>query len=273
MRKISKTSCLLLIILLTNIIALSGCKKNTVSENRNKAATNIQINDKNAKAISITNPEITNISNVDKNNTVTKIENTSNFYISNIWLGYEELDKNNNMISNSETFLDLTLAPGEISYIAFPHKEYAKSIKVTSYGYDAENKIVSIYLKKDVVKIRDNQQQIENSKIHEVLTISDVYKKNDSNDKNTYAVKVKNSSQIDLGNIALKIGELKNDEYVAVNHLAAYNVLKESEEIEIDIVATTDADKLKIIGYSYDDVKEKANIEIDLKSHTAKINK
>lgn len=121
------------------------------------------------------------------------------------------------------------------------------------------------------MEIKDNEEQIENSKGYEVLTISEIYQQNDS--KDTYKVKVKNLSQEDLGNIALKIGELKDGEYIAVNHLPTYNILKTSEEIEINIVASTEADKLIILGYSYDDIKEKATIDIDLKSHRAKINK
>jgi len=282
MRKILKRSYLLVIILLFNIIILMGCENdNTDRKNNDRYISSIEINKNNAKVVSIMNTEITNISNtkianmsnVDKNGNdmVTKIENSANFYISNIWLGYEELDKNNNIISNSETFLDLTLAPGESSSVVFPHKEYSKSIKVISYGYQAEDKDITVNLKKDDVEIKDNEEQIENSKGYEVLTISEIYQENDST--NTYKVKVKNLSQEDLGNIALKIGELKDGEYIAVNHRPAYNVLKTSEEIEIDIVASTEADELIILGYSYDDIKEKANIDIDLKSHRAKINK
>ena len=274
MRKIFKRSYLLVIILLFNIIILTGCENDrTDRKNNDRYISSIEINKDNAKVISITNTEITNISNVDKNenDTMTKIENNSNFYISNIWLGYEELDKNNNMISNSETFLDLTLAPGESSSVVFPHKEYSKSIKVISYGYQAEDKDIVVNLKKGDVEIKDNEEQIENSKEYEVLTISDIYQENDS--KDTYKVKVKNLSQKNLGNIALKIGELKDGEYIAVNHLPTYNILKISEEIEIDIVASTKANELIILGYSYDDIKEKANIDIDLKSHRAKINK
>lgn len=276
MKKKSKKSYLSVSILLFSIIVLSGCQDgNTNVENDDKYIPSIEINENNAKAISIMNTEITNISNLDKNetDTLTKIENSSNFYISNIWIGYEELDKNNNIISNSETFLDLTLAPGESSSVMFSHKEYSKSIKVISYGYQAEDKDVIVNLKNDVMKIKDNEEQIENSKGYEVLTISEIYQENDSKDTNTYKVKIKNSSQEDLGNIALKIGELEKGEYRVVNHLSAYNVLKASEEIEIDIVSSTDADKLKILGYSYDDIKEKASIDIDLKSHRAKINK
>lgn len=107
MRKILKKSYLLVIILLFNIIILIGCENdNTDRKNNNRYIPSIEINKNNAKAISIMNTEITNISNVDKNenDTVTKIENSSNFHISNIWLGYEEFDKNNNMISNSKHF-------------------------------------------------------------------------------------------------------------------------------------------------------------------------
>lgn len=281
MKKISKISYLLVVILLTNMIAISGCKnENVESKNIDLSISepiidksSIEINEENAKAININNTEITNISNLDEHDINTKIENSSNFYLSNVWLEYEELDKTKNVISKSQTFLGLTLSPGESSSISFHHKEYANSIKVISYGYETEDKAIVVNLKSDYVKIKDNEQQIENSKGYEILNISEIYKESESNEVNTYVVQVKNSSQKNLGNITLKIGELKDGEYIAVSHIPAYNVLKASEEIKIDISTSSDADELKVIGYSYDDVKEKANIDIDLKSHRAKINK
>ncbi|HSQ90044.1 hypothetical protein [Romboutsia sp.] len=292
MKRISKISYLLVVILLINVVAISGCKNENINnKNNDKSIRDIEINENDAKAIGISNTEITNISNLDEHDTTTKIEknsnisnldehdtttkieNNSNFYISDIWLGYEELDKNKNIISKSQTFLDLTLSPGELSSISFNYKEYVDSIKITSYGYETEDKVIVVNLKKDYVKIKNNEQQIENSKSYEILNISDIHKENESNGINKYIVKVKNSSQKNLGNITLKIGELKNGEYISVSHISAYNVLKASQETKIDIPTSRDTDKLKIIGYSYDDIKEKANIDIDLKSHRAKINK
>lgn len=272
--RISKKS-YLLVVLLSSIIGLSGCEKEvSKKEELKNTVSSIKINQENAKAIKIENTEITNVSNLDQNSTVTKIENKENFYISNIWVGYEEVDKNGNVISNSQTFLDLTLLPGDLSAVSFPHKEYANSIKIVSYGYETEGTAVVVNLKKDSVKIKENVAKVENSKPYEVLALSEIYKENETEDASTYMVKIKNSSEKDLGNISLKIGELKRDgEYITVNHLPAYNVLKPEEEIEMEVAVSSNADKLKILGYSYDDVKEKATIDIDLKSHRVKINK
>lgn len=275
MKKKTRKSYLLAILLLSSTIYLSGCQKEKIETNKiNNSVSNIKIDKENARAISIANTEITNISNLQEGETDTKLENSGSFYVSNIWLEYEELDSNKNLISKSQTFLDLTLLPGESSSISFPHKEYANSIEIISYGYETEGNLVSVNLKNENIKIKENFNKIENSKSYEVLTLSEIYKEDGSEDSNVYMIKVKNTSEKDLGNISLKIGELKKDgEYIAVNHLPAYNVLKPSEEIEIEIPVSTDAEKLKILGYSYDDIKEKANIDIDLKSNRVNINK
>ncbi|MGL4910973.1 MAG: hypothetical protein ACRC3Y_00945 [Romboutsia sp.] len=275
MKKISKRSYLLVVLLLSSTMYLNGCQKEKIeTQGASNSISNIKIDEENAKAISIANTEITNISNLDESDTVTKIENIGSFYVSNIWLEYEELDLNKNLISNSQTFLDLTLLPGDSSSISFPHKEYTNSIKIISYGYETEGNLISINLKNESIKIKENFNKIENSKAYEVLTLSEIYKESGNENSSVNMMKVKNSSEKDLGNISIKIGELKKDgEYIAVNHLPAYNVLKPSEEIEIEIPVSTDAEKLKILGYSYDDIKEKANIDIDLKSNRVKINK
>ena len=273
MKKNSKRSYLLVILLLSSTIYLNGCQREEVeTQESSNSISNIKIDEENANVISIANTEITNISNLDETDTVTKIENSGSFYVSSICIDYEELDSNENLISNSQTFLDLTLLPGDSASVSFPHKEYANSVKITSYVYETEGNLVNVNLKDESIKIQENFSEIENSKSYEVLTLSEIYKENE--DSSVYMIKVKNSSEKDLGNISIKIGELKKDgEYIAVNHLPAYNVLKPSEEIEIEIPVSTSAEKLKILGYSYDDIKEKANIAIDRKSNRVKINK
>jgi len=60
-----------------------GCENdNTDRKNNDRYIPSIEINKNNAKVVTIMNTEITNISNVDKNEnaTMTKIENNSNFY-------------------------------------------------------------------------------------------------------------------------------------------------------------------------------------------------
>ena len=57
-----------------------------------------------------------------------------------------------------------------------------------------------------------------------------------------------------------------------VDNISSYNILKPSEDLKIEIKALENTEKINLLGYSYDDIKDKANINIDLKLHKAKIN-
>ncbi|MEG1311614.1 MAG: hypothetical protein RSD47_06355 [Romboutsia sp.] len=268
---------LFITIMLINIILLTACTNNKIDKNKYEAPIHtIEITENNAKAISIGNSEIINISKGDNNSidTSTRVENKSNFDISNIWLEYEEYDKNKNIIDKSESFLDITLSPKESAYIGLGHKEYTYSVKVIGYRYEAEGKEVVVNSKNNHIKIKEKISTLEDSKDYEILTISKIHIINESKDGVTYGVKVKNSSTKDLGNIILKIGELnENEEYIMVSHVSAYSVLKPGEEVEIEIITSQNAKKIEILGYNYDDIKEKANIDIDIKSHKVRLNK
>lgn len=268
---------LLTIVILVNIILLTACTNDKFTKvKEEKSVHSIEITENNAKAISIGNSEIVNISKSDKNkiDTSTRIENKANFDISKIWLEYEEFDKSKNIIDKSESLLDMTLNPGESAYIVFGHKEYTDSLKVVGYRYEAEGKEVLVNTKNDEIEIKEKSLKLESSKDYEILVTSDIYKLSESEDGITYGVKVKNSSNKSLGNIILKIGELNEDgEYIMISHISEYSVLKPSQEVEIETVTSQAAKKIEILGYNYDDVKEKASIDIDLKSHKASINK
>lgn len=268
---------LLTIVILVNIILLTACTNDKFTKvKEEKSVHSIEITENNAKAISIGNSEIVNIAKSDKNkiDTSTRIENKANFDISKIWLEYEEFDKSKNIIDKSESLLDMTLNPGESAYIVFGHKEYTDSLKVVGYRYEAEGKEVLVNTKNDEIEIKEKPLKLESSKDYEILVTSDIYKLSESEDGITYGVKVKNSSNKSLGNIILKIGELNEDgEYIMISHISEYSVLKPSQEVEIETVTSQAAKKIEILGYSYDDVKEKASIDIDLKSHKASINK
>lgn len=260
------------------MIFLTACTNNIykIKNKAEKSIHNIEINESNAKAISIGNTEIVNIAKGDSNkiDTSTRIENKANFDISEIWLQYEEFDEDKNILDESESFLDITLNPKESAYIGFGHKEYTDSVKVIGYRYEAEGKEVTVNTKDDDIQVKEKSSKLESSKDYEVLATSETYKVSESEDGITYGVKVKNSSNKSLGNIILKIGELNEDgEYIMISHISSYSVLKPSEEAEIEIITSHAAKKIEILGYNYDDVKEKANVDIDLKSHKANINK
>ena len=53
--------------------------------------------------------------------------------------------------------------------------------------------------------------------------------------------------------------------------ISLYNILKPSEDIKMEIKALDNTKSIELLGYSYDDIKEKANINIDLKLHKASI--
>ncbi|UUC40377.1 hypothetical protein NMZ80_10880 [Clostridioides difficile] len=278
MNKIVKKSISLMIILTIFIFTLTACEKDEQPD-----SVDIQVEDKkeikidegNAKVLNIGKSEIINMDEGDKVDTSTKIENNSTFNISNVELIYNEYDENKKIISSdSKALLDMTLMPGKVAYIECGHKIFVKSVEVYAYEYEAEGKIVYVNLKENTIDIRNNNIKLENSSQYEVLSTSELKKVNESNEGITYQVKVKNSSSKDLGNIILKTAEVnENGEYLTVNRVPSYKILKPSEETDIDILCSTKAKSVEIVGYTYDDIKEKANVDIDLKSHKVKIDK
>ena len=104
------------------------------------------------------------------------------------------------------------------------------------------------------------------------MTTYDIYKVKNSNEIDTYELDIKNTSRKQLGNITVKIGQLDKDgKYIMIDNISSYNILKPSENIKMEIKALDNTKSIELLGYSYDDVKEKANINIDLKLHKASI--
>ncbi|MCR1506476.1 hypothetical protein QPD64_16745 [Clostridioides difficile] len=278
MNKIVKKSISLMIILTIFIFMLTACEKDEQPDSvdiQTEDKNEIKIDEGNAKVLNIGKSEIINIDEGDKVDTSTKVENNSTFNISNVELIYNEYDENKKIISSdSKALLDMTLIPGKVAYIECGHKTFVKGVEVYAYEYEAEGKIVYVNLKENTINIRNNNIKLENSSQYEVLSTSELKKVNESNEGITYQVKVKNSSSKDLGNIILKTAEVnENGEYLTVNRVPSYKILKPSEETDIDILCSTKAKSVEIVGYTYDDIKEKANVDIDLKSHKVKIDK
>ncbi|HCQ6101691.1 TPA: hypothetical protein OL453_000990 [Clostridioides difficile] len=278
MNKIVKKSISLMIILTIFIFMLTACEKDEQPDSvdiQTEDKNEIKIDEGNAKVLNIGKSEIINIDEGDKVDTSTKVENNSTFNISNVELIYNEYDENKKIISSdSKALLDMNLMPGKVAYIECGHKTFVKGVEVYAYEYEAEGKIVYVNLKENTINIRNNNIKLENSSQYEVLSTSELKKVNESNEGITYQVKVKNSSSKDLGNIILKTAEVnENGEYLTVNRVPSYKILKPSEETDIDILCSTKAKSVEIVGYTYDDIKEKANVDIDLKSHKVKIDK
>ena len=232
------------------------------------------INKSNAKTLEIYDSKITNLigrRNSD-NTAVIKIKNASNFNISNIILYYDELDKNNKVISDAKTNIDMTLSADEVVQVQFTPKGFTDTIEITGYNYIVEDSSVNVDLKNNEIEIYENDKYLENSKNYEVMSINKINNKKHDKEDLTFVMKIKNTSQKNLGNIVLKIAEIdKNKEVVKIDHIIYNSILKPNEEAIITTCLYNSSYDIKILGYTYDDMENKSNIDIDLITHKVNI--
>ena len=232
------------------------------------------INKSNAKTLEIYDSKITNLigrRNSD-NTAVIKIKNASNFNISNIVLYYDELDKNNKVISDAKTNIDMTLSADEVVQVQFTPKGFTDTIEITGYNYIVEDSSVNVDLKNNEIEIYENDKYLENSKNYEVMSINKINNKKHDKEDLTFVMKIKNTSQKNLGNIVLKIAEIdKNKEVVKIDHIIYNSILKPNDEAEIATSLYNSNYDVKILGYTYDDMENKSNIDIDLITHKVNI--
>ena len=232
------------------------------------------INKSNAKTLEIYDNKITNtIGRRNSDNTaVIKIKNASNFNISNIILYYDELDKNNKVISDAKTNIDMTLSADEVVQVQFTPKGFTDTIEITGYNYIVEDCSVNVDLKNNEIEIYENDKSLENSKNYEVMSINKINNKKYDKEDLTFVMKIKNTSQKNLGNIVLKIAEIdKNKEVVKIDHIIYNSILKPNDEAEIATSLYNSNYDVKILGYTYDDMENKSNIDIDLITHKVNI--
>ena len=232
------------------------------------------INKSNAKTLEIYDSKITNLigrRNSD-NTAVIKIKNASNFNISNIILYYDELDKNNKVISDAKTNIDMTLSADEVVQVQFTPKGFTDTIVITGYNYIVEDSSVNVDLKNNEIEIYENDKYLENSKNYEVMSINKINNKKHDKEDLTFVMKIKNTSQKNLGNIVLKIAEIdKNKEVVKIDHIIYNSILKPNDEAGIATSLYNSNYDVKILGYTYDDMENKSNIDIDLITHKVNI--
>ena len=232
------------------------------------------INKSNAKTLEIYDSKITNLigrRNSD-NTAVIKIKNASHFNISNIILYYDELDKNNKVISDAKTNIDMTLSADEVVQVQFTPKGFTDTIEITGYNYIVEDSSVNVDLKNNEIEIYENDKYLENSKNYEVMSINKINNKKHDKEDLTFVMKIKNTSQKNLGNIVLKIAEIdKNKEVVKIDHIIYNSILKPNDEAEIATSLYNSNYDVKILGYTYDDMENKSNIDIDLITHKVNI--
>lgn len=273
MNKLHKKVLFISILLIVNILILISCNSKDIYDEESLYYTT-NINHENAKVLLIEDIKNNNDDNLTNEINLSKvIKNVSNFSIYNILITYEEINNNNNNISaKSQVFLDLTLNPNESSEISFFNDDKVKKINIVSYEYYTLDKEVKVNLKDNTVDINKSNLNLKDSKEYEVLTTSEIYKVKNSNEIDTYELDIKNTSRKQLGNITVKIGQLDKDgKYIMIDNISSYNILKPSENIKMEIKALDNTKSIELLGYSYDDVKEKANINIDLKLHKASI--
>ncbi len=272
MNKLHKKVLFISILLIVNILILISCNSKDIYDEESLYYTT-NINHENAKVLLIEDIKNNNDDNLTNEINLSKvIKNVSNFSIYNILITYEEINNNNNISAKSQVFLDLTLNPNESSEISFFNDDKVKKINIVSYEYYTLDKEVKVNLKDNTVDINKSNLNLKDSKEYEVLTTSEIYKVKNSNEIDTYELDIKNTSRKQLGNITVKIGQLDKDgKYIMIDNISSYNILKPSENIKMEIKALDNTKSIELLGYSYDDVKEKANINIDLKLHKASI--
>ena len=265
----------LILLILIFIIVLIGINIYTSLINtHSKEYESDIISKSNAKTLEIYNHRITNLSERSGNDVtaIVKMKNTSNLNIGQIVVYYDELDRNNKVVSDSKMDMDITLSPKEVMQVQFTPKDYTDTIEITGYTYIVEDCYVQVSLKDNEVKILENKEYLENSKNYEVMSINKISKNRIAKNELIFVAEIKNISQKNLGNIVLKVAEInKNKEIVKIDHIIYNSILKPEEEGEIVTSLYNSNYDVKILGYTYDDMENKSNIDIDLKTHKVNI--
>lgn len=272
MNNIIKKSILFILILTIVVIGINIFM--SVRSTNNDEYESDTISKSDAKALEIYNHKVVNLyqKNGKDSKAIIKMKNISNLNISEIFLYYEESDKSGKVISDSKIHLDMTLSPNEVIQAQFTPKDYTDTIEVTGYTYIVEDCEVGINLKENDININENHKYLENSKNYEVMSISKIDKNRAKEDDSSVNMEIKNVSEKNLGNIVLKIAEInKNKEIVKIDHIIYNSILKPDEEAQITVSLYDSNYDIKILGYTYDDMENKSNIDIDLITHKVDI--
>ena len=151
MNKFPKRVLFISMLLIVNILMLASCKSKDIYDDENLDYS-IDINNENAKVLSIKDVE-NNSDDSDNELKLSKvIKNISDISIYNILITYEEINNKDNIVEKSQVFLDLTLNPNESSEISFFNDDEVKGINIVSYEYHTLDKEVMVNLKDDTVK-------------------------------------------------------------------------------------------------------------------------
>lgn len=260
---------LILVILVIGIVILFSFNKSNNKNHESKI-----INTTNSQTLQIENTKITNLTERSGNDTtaITNIKNISDLNLSQIIIYYDELDKNENTVSDSKIIADVTLVPNDVMEIQFEPKDYTNTIVITGYSYIVEDCLVEIDLKENNTSILENNKYLENSKNYEVISIKKINKTDFVESDSSYGIEIENISQRNLGNIILKVAEVdEDDKIIRIDHITYNSILKPSQN---DVIISSISDhrhNVKILGYTYDDIEKKSNVDIDLITHRVNI--
>ncbi|MDO5011062.1 MAG: hypothetical protein Q4E31_09580 [Intestinibacter bartlettii] len=243
--------------------------------NQSKEEKQIEVNDSQAKVLEIENTKITGISHTKtKTSVTTKIKNKSQNILSNIRINYIELDKNQNKISTKQIPVEVSLKKDEKALITILPQNYTYTIDIIGYSYETKNYDINVNLDEnnitvgEISQIENTKEQLDDIIKYDILQIYDLQQLDDKN----YKVKIKNNSQKNLGNIILKVAEKnKEDEYVSISKISYNSTLKAKEFSKLILNSQDKENTLEIIGYTYDDIENKSNIDVDFKTNSASI--
>ena len=265
---------IILLILILAILVIGIVVLFSFRENNNKDYESNIINITNSHTLQIENTKITNLTERSGNDStaITNIKNISDLNLSRIVICYNELDKNENIVSGSKIVTNITLVPEEVMQIQFEPKDYTNTIEITGYSYIVEDCLVKVDLKENNTSILENNKYLENSKNYEVISIKKIDKTDFIKSDSSYGIKIENISQRNLGNIILRVAEVnENDEIIRIDHITYNSILKPSQN-EVIIGSISDPrHNVKILGYTYDDMEKKSNVDIDLITHRVNI--
>lgn len=243
--------------------------------NQSKEEKQIEVNDSQAKVLEIENTKITGISHTKtKTSVTTKIKNKSQNILSNIRINYIELDKNQNKISTKQIPVEVSLKKDEKALITILPQNYTYTIDIIGYSYETKNYDINVNLDENNITVgeisqtENTKEQLDDIIKYDILQIYDLQQLDDKN----YKVKIKNNSQKNLGNIILKVAEKnKEDEYVSISKISYNSTLKAKEFSKLILNSQDKENTLEIIGYTYDDIENKSNIDVDFKTNSASI--
>ena len=185
---------------------------------------------------------------------------------------YVELDKDNKKLSNKQIPVDITLKKNEKALVSIIPAEYTETIDITGYRYKKEDYDIKVDLDKDeVAAIKEDKKEnekIDSGEKYEILNVDNLIQM----DKTNYKLEIKNKSDKNIGNIILKTAE-KNQygEYVSVTDISANTTLEAKGNIKMILSSSNENNKLEIVGYTYDDIGSKINIDVDLKANSADV--